>query len=508
MSPRIVHGTDANIQDFPFQVALFDPVSTPDRTQFCGGVIYDASHVLTAAHCVVDFGSAALSSPSTIAVFAGSSDLTDTGTDAVSDRAQTLSIDPAYNPDTNDHDVAMIGLAAPLWTGTAPANIDSIPLINDPDMTTLLGEDPLPEATVSGWGCTDPVPAGSVSCADFPFMLQQAGVPLVKTEDCAADYNVESVPITDNMICAGEANLGDGANHDSCFGDSGGPLTVPDPADSTKKVLAGLVDAGEGCAQDGFPGIYTRVSAPELAGFISEPDPVLPSTPPSVLGDAEVGQTVTCDPGTWTGSPTEFDYRFLRDRAGSISNLTGLTTTSTYTITAATGGANIFCEVAATGANAIRSTDSPEVSVPQAPVAPPPPVTPTPPVTPPAATDSVAPRLHIAKKTCSKFSCTLKVNVSDASPSSGIGKLKATLKYTRKVSCRKHGKRAKCTKHLHRALKASAAKGGKFTIVVKKLTPGTGYTVTLVPFDKAGNRPQFSTITSIRTKPRHQSLLG
>jgi hypothetical protein len=129
-------------------------------------------------------------------------------------------------------------------------------------------------------------------------------------------------------------------------------------------------------------------------------------------------------------------------------------------------------------------------------------------VAPTGKVDKVAPRLRVAKKTCTKVSCTLKLTITDASPSSGIAKVKATLGYTRKVSCRTHGKRAKCTKHVRRALSATGGKGGKFTIVAKRLTPGTGYRITLVPFDKAGNRPQFSTITSIRTKPRHQSLLG
>jgi hypothetical protein len=45
-----------------------------------------------------------------------------------------------------------------------------------------------------------------------------------------------------------------------------------------------------------------------------------------------------------------------------------------------------------------------------------------------------------------------------------------------------------------------------FTITASKLKPGTGYTITLVASDKAGNKPQFSTITNVRTKPakRHR----
>jgi secreted trypsin-like serine protease len=504
VSPRIVHGSEVtDMSQFPFQVALFNPVTSPDGSQFCGGVVFSATQVLTAAHCVVDFGTANLGSPSTIAVFAGAPHLSDTGPDAVISQAQTLSIDSHYDPTTNDHDIALIDLATPLWTGSLPATINKIDPIDDSELDPLLNS--TATATVSGWGCTAPVEPGSSSCdAALPDRLQEVDVPLVKQSDCVSDYAVDSTPITDNMICAGAANLGADANTDSCFGDSGGPLTVDDPDTPGTKVLAGLVDAGEGCAQDGFPGIYTRVS--KLTAFIKAADPSLGTPPPSLSGDAEVGQTVTCDPGNWTGDPA-FSSRLMRDRGGAISAVTAFDATNTFTVPATAGGANMFCEVVATGTEATRSADSAEVSVPPAPVPPPPPPV-APPVAPTGKVDKIAPRLRVARKTCTKISCTLKLTITDASPSSGIAKVKATLGYTRKVRCRTHGKRTKCTKHLHRALSATGGKGGKFTIVVKRLTPGTGYRITLVPFDKAGNRPQFSTITSIRTKPRHQSLLG
>jgi hypothetical protein len=81
------------------------------------------------------------------------------------------------------------------------------------------------------------------------------------------------------------------------------------------------------------------------------------------------------------------------------------------------------------------------------------------------------------------------------------------------VKCR--GRRGKsstrpartCTKRVRKSLRAKAGTSGKFTIVAEHLRPGTGYRLTLVPFDKAGNRPQFSTITNVRTKSRHSSGL-
>ncbi|CAB9525370.1 Coagulation factor IX (Fragment) [Seminavis robusta] len=60
------------------------------------------------------------------------------------------------------------------------------------------------------------------------------------------------------MICAGYPEGG----RDTCQGDSGGPLV------DANGVQVGLVSFGRGCAEAGFPGVYTRVSA--LAAWIDE----------------------------------------------------------------------------------------------------------------------------------------------------------------------------------------------------------------------------------------------
>ena len=54
--------------------------------------------------------------------------------------------------------------------------------------------------------------------------------------------------IADSMICAGTGGK------DSCQGDSGGPLV------DGKGYLIGIVSWGNGCARDGYPGVYTETS--------------------------------------------------------------------------------------------------------------------------------------------------------------------------------------------------------------------------------------------------------
>jgi len=88
------------------------------------------------------------------------------------------------------------------------------------------------------------------------------------------------------------------------------------------------------------------------------------------------GNTLTCNAGSWTGSPT-FAFQWLRDGV-AITGASG----QTYTLTAADVGRQISCRV--TGANSGGSDQAPSnaVTPSAAPNSTPPPTTP-PPTTPP-----------------------------------------------------------------------------------------------------------------------------
>jgi secreted trypsin-like serine protease len=271
-SESIVGGGDASIAHFPFQVALYDPhAGSPSVGFFCGGVIIDATHVVTAAHCIATGAHGQVGPLDEIEVLAGSTSLLGTEAGSVRDPVVAASFDSEYNPATSNLDVGLLTLARPLWSGPTP-NIDGIdriaPLPVDVEAAATFAGPQVGApvlATVSGWGDVNPAPTDGPS---YPTVLQSVQVPLVPEALCGEDYAGIEQTITPSMICAGSSR----PRTDSCYGDSGGPLVVDrdTPADPPSDyVLVGLVDFGNGCAQPGYPGVYTRIGNPEVAAFLA-----------------------------------------------------------------------------------------------------------------------------------------------------------------------------------------------------------------------------------------------
>jgi len=74
---------------------------------------------------------------------------------------------------------------------------------------------------------------------------------------------------------------------------------------------------------------------------------------PNVTGAAVVGNTLTTDDGTWTGSPTSYTYQWKRGATNIGTNA------NTYTLVAADAGQSITCVVTATnGAGSTPATSN------------------------------------------------------------------------------------------------------------------------------------------------------
>jgi secreted trypsin-like serine protease len=77
-----------------------------------------------------------------------------------------------------------------------------------------------------------------------------AGLLVWDNAECQRALNMT---VTPRMICAGGQR-----GRDSCQGDSGGPLLI-----DMKSSEIGIVSWGKGCAGEGLPGVYARVSTAE-----------------------------------------------------------------------------------------------------------------------------------------------------------------------------------------------------------------------------------------------------
>jgi secreted trypsin-like serine protease len=107
-----------------------------------------------------------------------------------------------------------------------------------------------------GWGKTTPGPEGRPSV-----VLMQVALDVMNNEECGkTDYY--RARIGPKTVCAARTGK------DTCTGDSGGPLMLnvdrdlPNAPQATRMTTQiGIVSWGKGCAQEGSPGVYTRVSA-------------------------------------------------------------------------------------------------------------------------------------------------------------------------------------------------------------------------------------------------------
>jgi Trypsin len=318
----IVGGARASAEQFPWQVAVLT------ERDLCSGEIVGLSEIVTAGHCVVDPETGRPLAPGQIVVIAGSSNFSEVeaeGSPVQKRLVGAVRVHPYFSyaagagaPD----DIAVLDLTTPLNQSASVAPI-ALPTTTSP---TAEGT----PATVSGFG------AQSAEPEQLDHNLYSLATTVGFSRECGEE-RANAV-----FVCASTPS------GTICLGDSGGPLVT-----GSTPTLIGVVDTvrivgGQLCvdgAEDGF----ANVTAPEILDFIdgSETPPVAPRGGGAVIrGVLEVGKSLSCEPGSWTASPT-FTYGFADSATGQLLQQGA---SSTYALTSADRGRSILCDIYATNA--------------------------------------------------------------------------------------------------------------------------------------------------------------
>lgn len=237
VTPQIFGGFPVNATAVPYQVRLV--ITEADgSSSLCGGSLLSSMWVLTAAHCLINSSGQWISGVDAIAGIATTNDA------GLRARGATGFIHSSYNPWTFANDIGLLALATPIPLDGIVTKAIALPLNLNAEWPPVGSE-----IRISGWGLI------SQSPEVLPSQLHSAVVAVQAPPggECLLfsfwTYDPES------MMCAGLA----AGETDSCSGDSGGPAIV-----NTGGIayLAGVTSHGlSTCAQAGYPGIYTRVTA-------------------------------------------------------------------------------------------------------------------------------------------------------------------------------------------------------------------------------------------------------
>jgi len=199
-------------------------------------------------------------------------------------------------------------------------------------------------AVRAGRGTADPTPSGGVDRAPVnssaPSIVGSAAVGETLTCSAGAWYGAAGPPGETIRYTYGWRRGG------TTIGGATAPTYVVTDADAGTSISCVVTATGLG-------GSTSAVSAAVVVGGTSLVAGPVNVTAPSVSGVAEIGGTLVCDPGTWTGVALTYSRQWHRDGAAIPA-----ATAATYAVVAADAGATLTCVVSATNGGGRRDVAS------------------------------------------------------------------------------------------------------------------------------------------------------
>ncbi|KAH8266058.1 hypothetical protein KR038_001543, partial [Drosophila bunnanda] len=234
-SLRIMNGTKAKVNQFPYQVGLLSFFKERmNEPSLCGGAILNEFFILTAAHCLQEPNSKVL-------VQVGSLDPPG-DENAITVKAANTRVHEKFNRKTVENDLGLIKLPRMLKFNRfrqpvrLPRNA----------VRKYTGH----RAFVSGWGVTNTIGPSRV--------LQYLNVTIISNQECQRQWTKElngtgkRKDIYSSFVCI------DSKGGLPCQGDSGGPLVLADGS----RTLVGIISHGyDWRCLIKVPDVSTRVSS-------------------------------------------------------------------------------------------------------------------------------------------------------------------------------------------------------------------------------------------------------
>ncbi len=290
----IINGSAGSVATYPWIAFL----ATADGQQYCGASLISPTWILTAAHCfiyedntAVDIAEGAKSN-----VILNSNTVTPLAANAIKGAIGRIIIHPNFAPDKAtsakyDFDIALIEL-------TAAVSLLPVPLLASGAPEIAAGT----EVIILGWGATA-VDTEKNEGKNPSNTLLTAKQKVVSATQCRLTYGDI---LTANMMCADGLTAVD--TTDTCWGDSGGPLSIANGNSFIQVGVGGFggID-GPICGDPNSAGVYAKLSV--LANFIQQhatdakfttlgaPTPAAP-----VLSTTVNGQNITISWTSYSGA--------------------------------------------------------------------------------------------------------------------------------------------------------------------------------------------------------------